>query len=58
MEHFRILLGQQKEAITKDLETYKADILKLEEDLEAAKYKQTQANKELRSITKRLEKLF
>lgn len=57
MENFRIILTQQKAALLKDLEEYNAGILALEEQLEAVKDQKTKANSQLRSITKKLEKL-
>ncbi len=58
MEHFRVLLGQQKEAILKDVAENNSLIIALEKQLDDAKEANKRANSELRSITKRLEKLF
>ncbi len=57
MEHFRVILTQQKEGLTKDIDLLSADILKAEEVLETLKGKKTDANSLLRQITKKLEKL-
>ncbi len=58
MEHFRILLGQQKDAILKDVAENNVLIIDLEKRLDEVRESNKRANSELRSITKRLEKLF
>ena len=57
MEHFRILLTQQKEALQKDVAENNILIIDLEKRLDEVREENKRANSELRSITKKLEKL-
>jgi len=57
MEHFRILLTNQKEAVQKDKELLAKEILEAEEVLEKLRERNNEANKTLRYLTKKLEKL-
>jgi len=57
MEHFRVLLGQQKEALQKDVAENNILIIDLEKRLDEVREENKRANSELRSITKKLEKL-
>ena len=57
MEHFRILLTQQKEALQKDVAENNILIIDLEKRLDEVREENKRANSQLRSITKKLEKL-
>ena len=57
MEHFRILLNQQKEALSKDIDQLTQDIEELEVKADELKEKKTAANATMRFIVKKLEKL-
>ena len=57
MEHFRVLLGQQKEALQKDVAENNSLIIALEEQLDKVREANKRCNSELRSINKKLEKL-
>jgi len=57
MEHFRVLLTQQKEAITKDVAENNVLIIDLEKRLDEVREQNKRANSELRSIIKKLEKI-
>jgi len=57
MEHFRIMLTQQKEALQKDVAENNKQIIELEESLDKVREANKMCNAQLRSITKKLEKL-
>ena len=57
MEHFRILLTQQKEALEKDLKVFADEILFIENQLNEKREKRDKGSSLLRSINKKLEKL-
>lgn len=57
MEHFRILLTQQREALQKDLDELTKEIEEYEAKADALKGRKNQANSQMRAIVKKLEKL-
>lgn len=57
MENYRAILEQQKEALTKDIDKMIDEIKDQEILLEARKGAKSKAQKELRSIEKKLGKL-
>lgn len=57
MEHFRILLTQQRDALLNDKEVIKAQIIEKELELDKLHDEQREANSALRSIEKKLGKL-
>ena len=57
MEHFRIMLTQQKEALQKDIDQLTKEIDEQELKTDELKEKKTAANSQMRSIVKKLEKI-
>lgn len=57
MEHFRQILAQQKEALSKDIDQLTKEIEEYEAKADELKEKKTVANSAMRSINKKLEKL-
>jgi len=57
MEHFKIMLSQQKEALQKDIDQLTKEIEEQELKTDELKEKKNQANSQMRSIVKKLEKL-
>ena len=57
MEHFKAILTQQKEALEKDGDVLSKLIEELELKLDEKREKKNAVNAQLRSITKKLEKL-
>ena len=57
MEHFRIILTQQKEALLTDSATLRSKIETLELEADALKESKKAVDSELRRITKKLEKI-
>jgi peptidoglycan hydrolase CwlO-like protein len=57
MEHFRTLLTAQKGALSKDIDQLTKEIEEFEVIIDELKEKKNQANSQMRSIVKKLEKL-
>lgn len=57
MEHYRILLSQQREALSKDISEIEEQVKAKELELEALKEKKSAGNSALKSIEKKLAKI-